>query len=530
MVHAVLAITLRVNQTVSGLSLVIVGSGLSAYVGAAGDAPMLEAPNGVDVSPLLPGALRDLPAIGPILLGHDAVRVRRRSRSSPRPRTSCTAPRPACRSAPSVRTRRQPTRRAFPWCGSATSPQRSGASGRVSGGAYLVLAVLGTWQTGMTAGAGWIAVALVILAGWRPVARPDRGLPVRCAAWVGLHPADRAGRRRVRLPDDDPVHRGLHRVVLVSASPTRARKVAAPAALAIPVPPRRTLTEPGFPRQRQHRRRRVRRGQQLGGQRWIRSRGARSFQVSGAAYDAFMGRYSAPLALCFADAAGVTAGQMALDVGCGPGALASVLVERLGTGAVAACDPSPPFVAECAARHPGLDVRSGRAEALPFDDGTFDHALAQLVLHFVSDPEQAAAEMCRVVRSGGTVSACVWDFVEEMEMLRRFWDAALAVRPEAPDQARTMRFGTAGELVELFAASVWRTSWESTLTVTSTYAHFDELWAGFLAGIGPAGTFCVSLPDDEREQVRREMFVRMSSPSGPVTLAAVARCVTGRVE
>ena len=164
--------------------------------------------------------------------------------------------------------------------------------------------------------------------------------------------------------------------------------------------------------------------------------GARSFLTSGNAYDAYMGRYSRLLADVFADAVGVGRGHRALDVGCGPGALTGVLVERLGVEAVFACDPSPPFVAECAVRHPGVDVRLGQAEALPFDDGRFDVALAQLVLHFVSDPEQAGGEMRRVVRPGGIVAACVWDFAERMEMLRLFWDAALTVDPNALDAHR----------------------------------------------------------------------------------------------
>jgi ubiquinone/menaquinone biosynthesis C-methylase UbiE len=134
--------------------------------------------------------------------------------------------------------------------------------------------------------------------------------------------------------------------------------------------------------------------------------GARSFLATGRAYDDFMGRYSRQLAAPFADAAGVTAGQgqTALDVGCGPGALTAELVRRLGTAAVAATDPSPPFVAECAARHPGVDVRTGRAEALPFDSGAFDRVLAQLVLHFVGDAPQVAAEFRRVLRPGGRIS------------------------------------------------------------------------------------------------------------------------------
>jgi SAM-dependent methyltransferase len=257
--------------------------------------------------------------------------------------------------------------------------------------------------------------------------------------------------------------------------------------------------------------------------------GARSFLASGDAYDAFMGRYSRLLAGPFADWAGVVIGESALDVGCGPGALTDVLVRWLGAGAVSAFDPSPPFVAECASRHPGADVRLGRAEAIPFDDDQFDCALAQLVLHFVTDPSQAAGELRRVVRPGGIVAACVWDFEAGMEMLRCFWDAALIVDPNAPDEARTMRFGRQGEISELLAAAGFAEVEETTLDVSSSYETFDELWAGFLAGIGPAGSFCVSLADDQRARLRRELFNRLGSPAGGFSLSGAARCAQARV-
>ena len=178
--------------------------------------------------------------------------------------------------------------------------------------------------------------------------------------------------------------------------------------------------------------------------------GARSFRVAGAAYDRLIGRYSRPLAVALADASGITAGQRVLDVGCGPGALTSELVQRLGADQVSAVDPSAPFVAECRARNPGVDVLEGRAEALPYPDGSFDAALAQLVLHFVTDPEAAASELCRVLRPGGVAAACVWDFGGGMRVLRSFWDAALALDPEAPDEAATKRFGRDGEIADLF--------------------------------------------------------------------------------
>ena len=256
--------------------------------------------------------------------------------------------------------------------------------------------------------------------------------------------------------------------------------------------------------------------------------GAATFRTSGAAYDAFMGRYSRPLAVAFADAAGIAPGRRALDVGCGPGALTTVLVDRLGAGAVAAFDPSAPFVSECAARHPGVDVREGRVEAVPFEDGAFDAALAQLVLHFVSDPSKAAAELRRVVRPGGTVAACVWDFAHGMEMLRHFWDAALTVDPDAPDEAQTLRFGRQGEIVELFDAAGIVEIVESTLRVASTYSGFEELWSGFCAGIGPAGSFCMALPEDRRGALRAALYNGLGAPAGPFTLAATARCAVGR--
>lgn len=257
--------------------------------------------------------------------------------------------------------------------------------------------------------------------------------------------------------------------------------------------------------------------------------GSRTFGVAGATYDSFMGRYSTALATLFADAAGVTPGQTVVDVGCGPGALTGLLVERVGADAVCACDPTPGFVAECAARHPGVDVKQGRAEEIPFEHDRFDHAMAQLVLHFVSEPDQAAAEMARVTRPGGTVSACVWDFAAGMEMLRGFWDAALAIDPEAPDEASRLRFGQPGEIAGLWRSAGLTDIVESTLSVSSTYSSFDELWQGFMAGVGPAGAYCVALADDDRTRLRAELFERFGSPDGEFTLGAVARCAVARV-
>src|ERR1041385_1738458 len=116
------------------------------------------------------------------------------------------------------------------------------------------------------------------------------------------------------------------------------------------------------------------------------------FAVAADSYDRFMGRYSGPLAPLFADVAGLEPGNSVLDVRCGPGALTNELVARLGAGPVGAVHPSESFGAAARERNPGVDVRLATAEQLPFSDATFDASLAQLVVHFMTDPVAGLGE------------------------------------------------------------------------------------------------------------------------------------------
>ncbi len=257
--------------------------------------------------------------------------------------------------------------------------------------------------------------------------------------------------------------------------------------------------------------------------------GTKTFRASADEYDSFMGRYSRPLASSFADYCVPPEATSFLDVGCGPGALTERVATLLGPDAVSAVDPTPGFVAACKERNPGVDVRPAPAEELPFDTSRFDAAAAQLVFHFVSDPERGAAQMRRVVRPGGRVSAAVWDFAEGMEMLRAFWDAALLLDPLAPDEARAMRFGRAGELTELLVGAGLEHVDETTLTVSSDYKDFDELWNSFLYGIGPAGSYAVGRSSAQRDRLREALAERLGHPTGPFALRAVARVARGLV-
>jgi SAM-dependent methyltransferase len=246
------------------------------------------------------------------------------------------------------------------------------------------------------------------------------------------------------------------------------------------------------------------------------------------AYERFMGRYSRPLAQEFARAAAVVAGERVLDVGCGTGALTSVLAELVGPGLVAAADPSEPFVEECRARVPGADVRVGPAEAVPFGDDTFDRALAQLVFHFVGDPAAGAAEMARVTRPEGRIAACVWDFTGGMTMLRAYWDAALEVDPSAPDEID--RFGgRPGQLAAMWRDAGLREVEDGSLSVSSSYDDFDELWESLLGGVGPVGAHAASLSESGREAVREAFRIRLGSPVGSFALTARAWYAVGVV-
>jgi SAM-dependent methyltransferase len=225
-----------------------------------------------------------------------------------------------------------------------------------------------------------------------------------------------------------------------------------------------------------------------------------SFAVAAEAYDRFMGRYSAPLAPAFLDFVRVDAAPV-LDVGCGPGALTAVLVERFGADAVAAADPSEPFVAAARARHPGVRVELAPAEEMPFDEGQFAASLAQLVVHFMSDPVAGIREMTRVTREGGVVAACVWDLAGGGAPLSPFWAAARQLDPDVDDESG-LAGAREGQLAELFATAGVREIEDGSIAIAVEHATFDEWWEPYTLGVGPAGTHVAGLDDAQRAALR----------------------------
>ena len=244
------------------------------------------------------------------------------------------------------------------------------------------------------------------------------------------------------------------------------------------------------------------------------------------AYDRFMGRYSVPLAPRFLDLAGVGEGMRVLDVGCGPGALTSELVRRLGAVAVSAVDPSEPFVAAARDRLPNVDVRLGPAEDLPYVDREFDAALAQLVVHFMADPARGLREMARVRREEGIVAACVWDHAGGRGPLNPFWEAAHRLDVDVTDES-LLAGARGGHLTELFEMAGIRDIDEGSVSVTVEHPTFEEWWEPFTLGVGPAGAFVAGLDADLRARLRESC--REQLPAAPFEVTARAWAARGRV-
>lgn len=249
-----------------------------------------------------------------------------------------------------------------------------------------------------------------------------------------------------------------------------------------------------------------------------------SFLVAAASYNRFIGRYSEVIAPRFLDFARMAHGPV-LDVGCGPGSLSAVVAERFGAGA--AVDPSAPFVAACAARVPGADVRVANGEALPFADGTFGASLSQLVLSFVREPDRFVRELVRVAQPGGIVAACTFE-AGGFALVRTFWEAALALDPTAPhDDA--LPFRREEQLGALWTRSGLGGVEAGRIEVEAAYTDFDDLWRPFAFGIGPAGGWLVAQPPARQEAMRDEVYSRLGRPTGPFVLPARVIAVRGRV-
>jgi SAM-dependent methyltransferase len=255
--------------------------------------------------------------------------------------------------------------------------------------------------------------------------------------------------------------------------------------------------------------------------------------ADGDRYEAYVGRWSRPVARQFLAELEVPAGRRWLDVGCGTGALTEQILSVAEPSAVVGVDPSADFVAHAAGHvsDPRAAFRQGTAQELPLDGTPFDAVVSGLVLNFVPDPDAAVAEMRRVLGPGGVVAAYVWDYADGMQFMRCLWDAAAELDPVARELDEGLRFPLCRPepLRTLFADAGLEEVVVEEIVVPTVFAGFDDYWSPFLGGTGPAPAYAMSLSEGDRAALREVLRSRLpTDPDGAIRLTARAWAVRGR--
>ena len=252
------------------------------------------------------------------------------------------------------------------------------------------------------------------------------------------------------------------------------------------------------------------------------------------AYERFMGRWSRSLAPLLVRFAGVRDGDMVLDIGSATGALTAAVATAAPSSRIVGIDPAAPYVALAASQHGSSIIRFevGDAQQMRFDAATFDRTLSLLVVNFIPDVRKALEEMKRVTKPKGIVAAAVWDYGEGMEMLRVFWDEAVALVPaSAAKDERGMPFCRRGELAALWRETGLLDVVEDGLTIETRFASFDDFWTPFLQKQGPAGAYAASLAPAQIDALRLRLRRRLvgEGPDRAIVMHARAWAVRGIV-
>jgi SAM-dependent methyltransferase len=254
---------------------------------------------------------------------------------------------------------------------------------------------------------------------------------------------------------------------------------------------------------------------------------------TGSPYERYVGRWSREVAPRFLAWLAPPPRSRFVDVGCGTGALCAAILEHCRPALVVGVEPSPGFL-DLARQH--LAGRAllfnGDAASIPLDDDAVDCAVSGLVLNFVPDIQKALVEMKRVTSAGGRIAAYVWDYAGKMEMMRKFWDAAVSLDVDAAklDEGRRFPMCKPDALAARFSDAGLAHVEVTTIDVPTTFASFDDYWQPFLGGQGPAPAYAMSLAEDARtalrERIRERLRIRVN---GSIAMTARAFAVRGTV-
>jgi SAM-dependent methyltransferase len=254
--------------------------------------------------------------------------------------------------------------------------------------------------------------------------------------------------------------------------------------------------------------------------------------ASGAAYEPYVGRWSRLVAREFLAWLAVPPGRRWLDVGCGTGALSQTIVAEASPGGVKGVDASADYVAFARqqVRETRVQFETADAQALAEQTASYDAVVAGLVLNFVAQPARMVAEMARVARPGGVVGVYVWDYAGEMQLIRHFWNAAVALDPAARvfDEGQRFPICHPDRLAELFRQAGLGAVEARAIDVPTRFRDFDDYWSPFLGGQGPAPSYAMSLSEEHRAALRERILMGLPvAADGAIPLMARAWAVRG---
>jgi SAM-dependent methyltransferase len=255
--------------------------------------------------------------------------------------------------------------------------------------------------------------------------------------------------------------------------------------------------------------------------------------ASGDAYEPYIGRWSRLVARRFLDWLDVPSAARWLDVGCGTGALTETILASAAPAHVDAADASDDYVAYARdrVRDPRASFVVADAQSLPQASRSVDVAVSGLALNFIPQPHKAVAEMTRVVRADGSVAAYVWDYAGDMQLIRYFWDAAIALDPQAAplDEAHRFPICHPEPLEALFRDAGLHAVESRAIDVPTRFESFDDYWRPFLGGQGPAPGYAMRLGEDRRTVLRESIRARLPvERDESINLIARAWAVRGR--
>jgi ubiquinone/menaquinone biosynthesis C-methylase UbiE len=251
--------------------------------------------------------------------------------------------------------------------------------------------------------------------------------------------------------------------------------------------------------------------------------------AQGDLYERYVGRWSRLVAPRFVQGLNQPAARRWLDVGCGTGALCEAIIEHAAPSSVHGVDPSPGFLGTARQRlGDRVNLQAGTATAIPLADASVDVVVSALVLNFVPDQQAALMEMARVAVPGGTIAAYVWDYADKMQLMRAFWDAAIRLDPAVAGIDEMKRFPSCRPegLTQLFRDAGLADIEVGAIDIDTPFVSFDDYWAPFEGGQGPAPSYAMSLDEAKRQRLRDALKASIpTQPDGSISMIARAWAV-----